>query len=200
MLPVRRAITALAVFLLPFGAVQVGAARHLANQPPKIMLASFHPAPAPVYVVPEILAPVAHPADVAARDARLAADRERMAQWAVDGERAAAEAARQETEALELARRATSAVAPRVNHEDVSPRLGGRSAGGNTSGVDIYCESGGDYTNHDGIYSGAYQFDRQTWHAAGGSTDTAAEATPEEQDAVAAAWVASGHRDAWPNC
>jgi len=208
MFPLRRVATALAAFLVPFGAVQVGVARHLAEAQrfDPVLISTHAVVDAPVYVIPDILHPVEHPAEVAARDARFLADRARMAQWSVDGERgrveaeARAEAARQEAEALELQQRATKVVAARTNHEDVSPRLGGSSGGGNTSGVNINCESGGDYTNHDGIYSGAYQFDRQTWHAAGGSTDTAAEASPAEQDAVAASWVASGHRDAWPNC
>lgn len=85
------------------------------------------------------------------------------------------------------------------HHEDKSPAAG--TGAGNTSGVDINCESGGNYAANNGNgYYGAYQFDRQTWQAAGGSTATADQASPAEQDAVAASWVASGHRGAWPNC
>lgn len=63
------------------------------------------------------------------------------------------------------------------------------------------CESGGVYTTNTGNgYSGAYQFDDATWQAAGGSTESAYQASPAEQDAVAASWIASGHRSAWPNC
>lgn len=63
------------------------------------------------------------------------------------------------------------------------------------------CESGGDYTavSPNGQYRGAYQFDRQTWAAAGGSGDPAA-ASPSEQDMRAQAWIDAGHRGAWPNC
>ncbi len=50
-------------------------------------------------------------------------------------------------------------------------------------------ESGGDYTiyNQSGLSnaSGAYQFIGSTWRGAGGSTQNAAEASPEEQDRVA---------------
>lgn len=74
-----------------------------------------------------------------------------------------------------------------------------------SNGEDLYsiriCESGGDYTTNTGNgYSGAYQFDDATWQAAGGSTQSAYQASPEEQDRVAASWIATGHRSAWPNC
>jgi hypothetical protein len=63
------------------------------------------------------------------------------------------------------------------------------------------CESGGNYSTNTGNgFSGAYQFDNQTWRAAGGSTAEAWQASPAEQDRVAAGWIASGHRGAWPNC
>lgn len=63
------------------------------------------------------------------------------------------------------------------------------------------CESGGDYSTNTGNgFYGAYQFDQGTWQAAGGSTATADQASPAEQDAVAQSWIDSGHRAAWPNC
>lgn len=80
----------------------------------------------------------------------------------------------------------------------VRPRVEG--GGGNTSGVNINCESGGNYAYNDGTYFGAYNFDHDTWQSAGGSTHNADTASVEEQDRVAAGWVASGHRGAWPNC
>jgi len=75
-------------------------------------------------------------------------------------------------------------------------------AGGSGSLASIRaCESGGNYqTNTGNGYSGAYQFDQQTWKAAGGSTEHAYQASPAEQDRVAAGWIAAGHRGAWPNC
>lgn len=206
MLPVRRAITALAVFLLPFGAVQVGAARHLADQPPKIMLASFHPAAPPVYVLPEIITPVDHPADVAARDARFAAESDLMAQWAVDGERArveaeAAEAARQEAEALELARRATSAVAARANTQAPSASAAGGSQPGGVWGCIRAHESGGT-TDTNGNYSdpngGAYQFEDGTWQSLGYS-GSAQDYPPSVQDEAAQRLQAAEGWGPWPN-
>lgn len=63
------------------------------------------------------------------------------------------------------------------------------------------CESGGNYSTSTGNgYYGAYQFDHQTWKAAGGSTYNANQASAGEQDRVARNWIASGHRGAWPVC
>jgi len=62
------------------------------------------------------------------------------------------------------------------------------------------CESGGDYSTNTGNgYSGAYQFADTTWQAAGGSTQSAYQASAEEQDAVFQDWYAQ-HPEAWPNC
>lgn len=63
------------------------------------------------------------------------------------------------------------------------------------------CESGGDYSavSPGGQYRGAYQFDSDTWAAAGGSGDPA-DASPAEQDARAQSWIDQGNRGAWPNC
>lgn len=67
------------------------------------------------------------------------------------------------------------------------------------SGVDAFLsatrahESGGDYTiyNQSGQSnaSGAYQFLGSTWKGLGGSTDAAAQASPQEQDAIARKWA-----------
>lgn len=65
------------------------------------------------------------------------------------------------------------------------------------------CESG----NH-GLYRantgngfyGAYQFDRGSWRAAGGSTAFAHLAAPLEQDYRAVVWDGMHGGDLWPNC
>lgn len=85
------------------------------------------------------------------------------------------------------------------NHEDASPPLGGSTAGGTLASIRA-CESGGDYGYDDGTYHGAYNYDNATWAEAGGSTATADQASPAEQDAVTAAFIASGHRGRWPDC
>jgi hypothetical protein len=84
---------------------------------------------------------------------------------------------------------------PRVPPAGTStPRAGGALASIRA------CESGGNYqTNTGNGFYGAYQFDQSTWRAAGG-TGTPNTASPAEQDRVAAGWIASGHRNAWPNC
>lgn len=63
------------------------------------------------------------------------------------------------------------------------------------------CESGGDYAavSASGTYRGAYQFSRATWAAMGGSGDPA-EALAAEQDARAAALLASEGLGQWPVC
>lgn len=72
-------------------------------------------------------------------------------------------------------------------------------AGGELASIRA-CESGGNYAINTGNgYYGAYQFDVQTWQAAGGS-GMPHTASPAEQDRVAASWIAKGHRGAWPNC
>jgi hypothetical protein len=76
---------------------------------------------------------------------------------------------------------------------------GGGGAGGELAAI-RQCESGGNYSTNTGNgFGGAYQFDQSTWNAAGGSGSPAS-ASPAEQDRVAAHWIASGHRSAWPNC
>lgn len=90
-------------------------------------------------------------------------------------------------------------VATEVAAPAAAPVSTGGGAGGDLASIRA-CESGGDYaTNTGNGYYGAYQFDLQTWQAAGG-TGNPASASPAEQDAVAAAWIAAGHRSAWPNC
>ena len=64
------------------------------------------------------------------------------------------------------------------------------------------CESkgsGGYSANTGNGYYGAYQFDLQTWRGAGGSGNPA-DASPAEQDRIAASHIANGNRGAWPNC
>ncbi len=63
------------------------------------------------------------------------------------------------------------------------------------------CESGGDYgaVSASGKYRGAYQFDRQTWTAVGGSGDPAA-ASADEQDQRAAILYRRRGSSAWPSC
>lgn len=61
-------------------------------------------------------------------------------------------------------------------------------------------ESGGDYqaVNPNGHY-GAYQFDQSTWESNGGSGNPA-EASPEEQDRVAANLYAARGSQPWSVC
>ena len=63
------------------------------------------------------------------------------------------------------------------------------------------CESGGDYTTNTGNgFSGAYQFMDSTWQAVGGSTASAYQATPEEQDYRAALLYSRSGPGQWPVC
>ena len=92
--------------------------------------------------------------------------------------------------------RATRKVAPAA----VQPsRRRGRDGGSLAAIRD--CESGGNYAavSANGTYRGAYQFDRQTWAAVGGSGDPAA-ASPEEQDQRAAALHRRRGGSPWPSC
>jgi peptidoglycan hydrolase-like protein with peptidoglycan-binding domain len=63
------------------------------------------------------------------------------------------------------------------------------------------CESGGNPSavSADGTYRGKYQFDRETWHAMGGSGDPA-DAPEGEQDRIAAALLAQRGTAPWPTC
>jgi hypothetical protein len=63
------------------------------------------------------------------------------------------------------------------------------------------CESGGDYraVSPSGKYRGAYQFDRQTFAAVGGSGDPA-DASPAEQDKRAAILYDRRGPAPWPVC
>jgi len=82
---------------------------------------------------------------------------------------------------------------------DDSSSSGG--AGGELASIRA-CESegsGGYSANTGNGYFGAYQFDLQTWRAAGGSGNPA-DASPAEQDRIAASHIANGNRGAWPNC
>ena len=63
------------------------------------------------------------------------------------------------------------------------------------------CESGGDYTTNTGNgFSGAYQFMDSTWQAVGGTTASAYQATPEEQDYRAALLYSQSGPGQWPVC
>lgn len=63
------------------------------------------------------------------------------------------------------------------------------------------CESSGNYgaVSANGKHRGAYQFDRQTWAAVGGSGDPAA-ASPGEQDRRAAILYRQRGSSPWPSC
>lgn len=72
--------------------------------------------------------------------------------------------------------------------------------GGNLAAIRA-CESSGNYgaVSADGLYRGAYQFDRQTWQSVGGSGDPAA-ASAAEQDARASQLWSQRGSNPWPNC
>lgn len=72
--------------------------------------------------------------------------------------------------------------------------------GGNLAAIRA-CESSGNYgaVSADGLYGGAYQFDRQTWQSVGGSGNPAA-ASPAEQDARASQLWSQRGSNPWPNC
>jgi LysM repeat protein len=73
-------------------------------------------------------------------------------------------------------------------------------AGGNLAAIRA-CESSGNYgaVSADGLYGGAYQFDRQTWQSVGGSGNPAA-ASAAEQDARASQLWSQRGSNPWPNC
>jgi peptidoglycan hydrolase-like protein with peptidoglycan-binding domain len=78
---------------------------------------------------------------------------------------------------------------------------GGGSDGGASLARIAQCESGGNASavSADGTYRGKYQFDRETWHALGGSGDPA-DAPEAEQDRIAAKLLAARGTAPWPNC
>jgi len=94
--------------------------------------------------------------------------------------------------------RPTATIAAPVPIRAVASSPGG--AGGNLGAIRA-CESGGDYAavSPDGLYRGAYQFDRPTWQSVGGSGDPAA-ASPAEQDARAGQLYSQRGSNPWPNC
>lgn len=79
------------------------------------------------------------------------------------------------------------------------PRVSGGPLGPSTN---RYVEPNGCEAAHSqevspsGKYYGKYQFDRQTWEAHGGSSDSYGNASVEEQDRIAS----RVQYDAWPNC
>ena len=88
----------------------------------------------------------------------------------------------------------------RANRKAAAAQPSRRGGGGSLAAI-RNCESGGNYAavSANGTYRGAYQFDRQTWAAVGGSGDPAA-ASPEEQDQRAAALHRRRGGSAWPSC
>ena len=64
-----------------------------------------------------------------------------------------------------------------------------------------YCESGGNYraVSSNGMYSGAYQFDDQTWRSVGGR-GRASWASPLEQDYRAVLLYRRRGSAPWPVC
>lgn len=78
------------------------------------------------------------------------------------------------------------------------------SGGGGAGGILAHiraCESGGNYSTNTGNgFYGAYQFTQGTWNAMGGSGNPA-DASPAEQDALAAKLYAGGAGAGnWPVC
>lgn len=64
------------------------------------------------------------------------------------------------------------------------------------------CESGGNWHHTGGRFSGGLQFLPSTWRAAGGTryAPTAAQATREQQIAIAQSWLARTSWSQWPAC
>ncbi len=94
--------------------------------------------------------------------------------------------------------RSVTIVAPRPALTQAAPSFGG--SGGNLAAIRA-CESSGNYgaVSPDGLYGGAYQFDRPTWQSVGGSGDPAT-ASPAEQDARASQLWSQRGSNPWPNC
>jgi LysM repeat protein len=96
---------------------------------------------------------------------------------------------------------AAAAPVPSASRQAVT--TGARSSGGGGGNLAAIraCESSGDYgaVSADGLYGGAYQFDRQTWQSVGGSGNPAA-APPAEQDARASQLWSQRGSNPWPNC
>lgn len=93
--------------------------------------------------------------------------------------------------------RSVTIAAPGPTVTPAVPSLGG---GGNLAAIRA-CESSGNYAavSPDGLYRGAYQFDRSTWQSVGGSGDPAA-ASAAEQDARASQLWSQRGSNPWPNC
>ena len=96
---------------------------------------------------------------------------------------------------------APAPAAPRQSATIATERVASSGgAGGNLASIRA-CESSGNYAavSPDGLYRGAYQFDRPTWQSVGGSGDPAA-ASPAEQDARASELWSQRGSNPWPNC
>jgi hypothetical protein len=112
------------------------------------------------------------------------------------------------TEPLELARAQVDRTAERVaeRQDRTRERREARDGGGSGSTASpqlraiAQCESGGDYSANTGNgYSGAYQFDQQTWASVGGS-GLPSEAPPAEQDRRAQMLLEQSGTSPWPVC
>lgn len=149
--------------------------------------------------------------DAAEEAARVKAEAERVAAEEAETARAAAEEAQaaKRARAASVAATSTTIVRVAVTTPVTTPvKSAPVASSGNTSGVDIDCESGSNYAKNTGNgYYGAYQWLQSTFDAAVSLTDYAdwagtlpSQAPAYVQDAAAAAWVAAGHRNAWPHC
>lgn len=99
-----------------------------------------------------------------------------------------------------LATLATASV-PVPSASRPSATIGTQGGGGGNLAAIRACESSGNYgaVSADGLYGGAYQFDRQTWQSVGGSGNPAT-ASPAEQDARASQLWNQRGSNPWPNC
>lgn len=92
---------------------------------------------------------------------------------------------------------------PKPRHEHRHEPVAASAA----SGADVWdrlaqCESGGNWHHTGGRFSGGLQFLPSTWRAAGGTryAPTAAQATREQQIAIAQSWLARTSWSQWPAC
>jgi len=200
--PLKRCLCIPALTIAAIGAT-LATYHPTTTRPLTVSATAARSAVTPFNPVSDVFNHVAHPATVAAREAAFASQRAMNDRWAADGAKAKADsdarlAAEAEAEATRLQDLRI------MNHESTSPRLGGSSGGGSQPGGELAsiraCESGSNYRYNDGTFQGAYNYTPETWRAAGGSTATADQASPAEQDAVTASYIAAGNRGAWPHC
>lgn len=147
-------------------------------------------------------------AEAALTKAREAAAEQARAERAAAQRKAAADRARERDRAAA----ASSAAAPRRTRPapavPAAPTANSAPGRGNPTDAERStlarirrCESGGNYgaVSSSGRYRGAYQFDRGTWAAVGGSGDPAA-ASPAEQDYRALVLLRQRGTRPWPVC